>query len=96
MAPYTLQTLPDLEKEVFEWEQKYKAIDSLDNLRQKITHLKNEIAWALIHEKEKVEYSDHLSFRTYFQSPNEPAAYVRTLVLPRNQLNVTLLLHRLW
>ena len=34
-------------------EQKYKAIMSLDDLRDKVKALKHELAWAFVVEKEK-------------------------------------------
>ena len=49
-----LQTLPTLEKEVTEWEHKYKALSSLKNLQNKLEKLKEEFIWALISEQEKV------------------------------------------
>ncbi|KAJ8311272.1 hypothetical protein KUTeg_011176 [Tegillarca granosa] len=45
--------LPKLEKEVLDWEQKFKALDCLDNLQEKVRKLKNEMAWSCVIEKEK-------------------------------------------
>ena len=41
---------------MFEWEQKYKALASLEDLKKKVQRLKDEMAWALISEKEKVNH----------------------------------------
>ena len=54
--PIQLQTLPTLQQEVMEWEQKFKSLQSLDSLRTKVDQLKNEMAWALVHEREKVSH----------------------------------------
>ncbi|KAK3592068.1 hypothetical protein CHS0354_019324 [Potamilus streckersoni] len=48
-----IQTLPKLEKEVLQWEQKFKALNAIDNLREKTKRLKDEMAWAFVIEKEK-------------------------------------------
>ena len=48
------QTLPKLEKEVLDWEQKYKSLTAIDDLRKKMAALKNELAWAWVIDKEKV------------------------------------------
>ncbi|XP_074643898.1 structural maintenance of chromosomes protein 6-like isoform X2 [Tubulanus polymorphus] len=45
--------LPELEREVEDWEQKFRAICSLDDLKLKVDQLRNEVAWALVHAKEK-------------------------------------------
>ncbi|XP_041357126.1 structural maintenance of chromosomes protein 6-like isoform X2 [Gigantopelta aegis] len=47
------KTLPSLEREVLEWEQKFKALDALEELRDKVKKLKHEMAWAFVCEKEK-------------------------------------------
>ncbi|KAK2167667.1 hypothetical protein LSH36_25g01011 [Paralvinella palmiformis] len=47
------QTLPTLEKEVSEWEHKYKALTSLKNLQSRMEKLKDELIWALVSEQEK-------------------------------------------
>ena len=52
---YCPQTLPKLEKEVFDWEQKYKSLTAIDELKNKVKQLKNELAWAWVIEKEKVQ-----------------------------------------
>ncbi len=49
-----LQTLPTIEKEVFEWQQKYKALQGLEDLKEKVEKLKREMAWAHILVREKV------------------------------------------
>ena len=46
--------LPKLEKEVLEWEQKYKSLTAIDDLKKKIDKLKEEMAWAFVIDKEKV------------------------------------------
>ncbi|XP_064625837.1 structural maintenance of chromosomes protein 6-like isoform X2 [Lineus longissimus] len=45
--------IPQLEKEVQEWQQKFKAVLGLDELRKKVEELKKEMAWALVANKEK-------------------------------------------
>ncbi|KAL5021926.1 hypothetical protein ScPMuIL_001081, partial [Solemya velum] len=47
------QTLPHLEEEVLEWEQKFKALDALDELKTKVQQLKEEMAWSFVIEKER-------------------------------------------
>ena len=47
------QMLPKLEKEVLEWEQKYKSLTAIDDLKKKIDKLKEEMAWAFVIDKEK-------------------------------------------
>ena len=54
--------LPSLEREVLEWEQKFKALDALDELRDKVVKLKHEMAWAFVCEKEKVSLFWHLLY----------------------------------
>lgn len=46
------ETMTDLKKQVHEWEKKYNAVKSLDNLRDRIEKLKHEMAWAQVIEKE--------------------------------------------
>lgn len=48
------QHLPKLQKEVSDWEQKFKAFEAIEDLRKKIGNLKDEMAWAVVSEKEKV------------------------------------------
>ncbi|XP_045158887.2 structural maintenance of chromosomes protein 6-like isoform X2 [Mercenaria mercenaria] len=48
-----MQTLPKLEKEVLDWEQKYKSLTAIKELENKTKRLKEEMAWALVIEKEK-------------------------------------------
>jgi len=48
------QMMPALEKEVLAWERKYRALTAVDDLREKVKRLNNELAWALVAEKEKV------------------------------------------
>ncbi|CAC5418017.1 SMC6 [Mytilus coruscus] len=45
--------LPKLEKEVLEWEQKFKSLTAIDDLKKKIDRLKEDMAWAFVIEKEK-------------------------------------------
>ncbi|XP_052075729.1 structural maintenance of chromosomes protein 6-like isoform X4 [Mytilus californianus] len=47
------QMLPKLEKEVLEWEQKFKSLTAIDDLKRKIDRLKEDMAWAFVIEKEK-------------------------------------------
>ncbi len=49
------ETLPNLEREVFEWEEKYKALTSIEDLKEKVDKLKEELIWAVICEREKVQ-----------------------------------------
>lgn len=46
--------LPKLEKEVLDWEQKFKSLTAIDDLKKKIDRLKEDMAWAFVSEKEKV------------------------------------------
>lgn len=45
-----------LEKEVLQWEQKFKSLTAVDDLKDKIQRLRNELAWSLVIQKEKVKY----------------------------------------
>ena len=45
--------MPLLKKEVLEWEQKYKALSSIEELRKKVQRLKEELAWSHVVAKEK-------------------------------------------
>ncbi|XP_048256019.1 structural maintenance of chromosomes protein 6-like isoform X1 [Haliotis rufescens] len=47
------RTLPTLEKEVLEWEHKFKSLDAIDELKKNVKHLKNEMAWSLVAAKER-------------------------------------------
>lgn len=47
--------LPKLGETVLEWEQKFKSLTAIDDLRKKIDRLKEEMAWAFVIEKEKVK-----------------------------------------
>ncbi|OPL33102.1 hypothetical protein AM593_08755, partial [Mytilus galloprovincialis] len=47
------QMLPKLEKEVLDWEQKFKSLTAIDDLKKKIDRLKEDMAWAFVSEKEK-------------------------------------------
>ncbi|XP_067678031.1 structural maintenance of chromosomes protein 6-like isoform X2 [Haliotis asinina] len=47
------KTLPVLEKEVLEWEHKFKSLDAIDELKKKVKNLKNEMAWSLVAAKER-------------------------------------------
>ena len=49
-----VKTLPEMEKEVKIFEQRYNACTSLEKLAKKIEHLRKEMAWALVYEREKV------------------------------------------
>lgn len=46
--------MPILEKEVLEWEQKYKSLTAIKELQNKIKFLKDNMAWAFVIEKERV------------------------------------------
>ena len=46
--------MPQMQAEVKQWEQKYKALMSLDDLRKKVDKLKQEMAWSQVYEFEKV------------------------------------------
>lgn len=45
-----------MEKDLLHWRQKFEACESLDTLKDKIFNLKQELAWAIIGEKERVGY----------------------------------------
>lgn len=47
------QSLPILEAEVLEWEQKYKSLTAIKELQNKIKDLKDSMAWAFVMEKER-------------------------------------------
>ncbi|ESP03334.1 hypothetical protein LOTGIDRAFT_137540, partial [Lottia gigantea] len=47
------KTLPILEKEVLKWEQRFKAFNALDMLKERVKQLKNELAWSIVCDKEK-------------------------------------------
>lgn len=49
-----LQTVPVLKQNVADLEGKFKAFDAIEDLREKIKDLKNEMAWAIVAEREKV------------------------------------------
>ena len=42
------ETLPHLEAELKAWEKKAKAFASIDDLRVKVSNLKNELVWTLV------------------------------------------------
>ena len=48
--------LPKLEKEVFEWENKYKAMEAIKRSKEKVKALKNELAWSYVHAAEEVRF----------------------------------------
>ena len=54
----SLQSLPSLEKEVAELEQKFKALAAVDGLKERVKALQDELAWAIVHKKEKVWISN--------------------------------------
>jgi hypothetical protein len=64
------QSLPKLEAEVIDWEQKFKALEALDSLKEKVKRLKNEMAWAFVTEKEKVCYKYAYIFTFHLQNLN--------------------------
>ncbi|OWF41408.1 Structural maintenance of chromosomes protein 6 [Mizuhopecten yessoensis] len=47
------QSLPILEREVLDWEQKYKSLTAIKELQNKIKELKDSMAWAFVMEKER-------------------------------------------
>ncbi|XP_060083255.1 structural maintenance of chromosomes protein 6-like [Ylistrum balloti] len=47
------QSLPILEKEVLDWERKYKSLTAIKELQNKIKELKDSMAWAFVMEKER-------------------------------------------
>ena len=49
-----LKTLPALKEEVLRWEEKFKNLGTVTDLKEKVTALKHEMAWAFVAEKEKV------------------------------------------
>ena len=46
--------MPELEKEVKQWKAKLKSFDAIEDLRHKLTDLKNDMAWAIVIGKGKV------------------------------------------
>ncbi|KAL4235898.1 Structural maintenance of chromosomes protein 6 [Mactra antiquata] len=48
-----VQTLPKLEKDVLELAQKFKALTAINDLAEKMSKLKQELAWSFVIEKEK-------------------------------------------
>ena len=42
------ETLPHLETELKTWEKKAKAFASIDDLKTKVSGLKNELVWTLV------------------------------------------------
>ena len=42
------QVLPALEKEVREWEQKFRVMDAIKNAKDKLKRLKQEMAWSYV------------------------------------------------
>ena len=51
---HLFQTLCKMNKEVKVWQSKFKNLAALSDLKIKVTKLKNELAWALVAEKERV------------------------------------------
>ncbi|GFN77299.1 structural maintenance of chromosomes protein 6, partial [Plakobranchus ocellatus] len=47
------QTLDTMRKDVKVWESKYKNLAALSELKIKVTKLKNELAWALVADRER-------------------------------------------
>lgn len=47
------ETLPELEKEVNEWKQKWEFYQSLKKQQDKLSYLRNEFAWAYVAVKER-------------------------------------------
>lgn len=47
------QTLDKMRKEVRIWQSKFKNLAALSDLKIKVTNLKNEMAWALVAERER-------------------------------------------
>jgi chromosome segregation ATPase len=45
--------LPKLEQELFEWEDKYKKCQSVDNLKKRLNGLMGEYTWSSVIEVEK-------------------------------------------
>lgn len=54
-----MQSVPSLKKEVEEWEQKYKSLESLGKLKEKVENLKNQMAWAFV-AQQKRQHEDAL------------------------------------
>ncbi|XP_076440367.1 structural maintenance of chromosomes protein 6-like isoform X2 [Babylonia areolata] len=47
------KTLPALRHEVDKWEEKFKNLGTISDLKEKVKKLKHEMAWAFVVEKEK-------------------------------------------
>nr|KAG5698335.1 hypothetical protein BaRGS_010921 [Batillaria attramentaria] len=45
--------MPKLKAEVCKWEDKFKNLGAISDLREKVKSLKQEMAWAFVYEKEK-------------------------------------------
>ena len=50
------------------WEDKFKNLGTIDDLKQKVKALKHEMAWAFVVEKEKVRQLAESSFAVILSS----------------------------
>ena len=50
------------------WEDKFKNLGTIDDLKQKVKALKHEMAWAFVVEKEKVRQLAQSSFAVILSS----------------------------
>ena len=46
--------MPKLEKEVRDWEHKFKAMDAIKDAKSKVKALKNEMAWSYVNATKTV------------------------------------------
>lgn len=65
---------------MFHWKQKFDACGSLDALKDKISNLKKELAWAIIGETERVS----ALFITSYISEAHLIAITTTIVIWQN------------
>ena len=49
-----------MKSEVRQWETKFKNMMAIGELKKKVKKLKNEMAWALVNQKERVSFSGHI------------------------------------
>ncbi|XP_056019651.1 structural maintenance of chromosomes protein 6-like isoform X2 [Ostrea edulis] len=87
------QTLPTLEKEVLEWEQKFKSLTALDELKSKMEKRKQELAWAFVISRErevqqmqKNLHQEESRIPKFKQKVEEAKAKVESCIQKHNEL----------
>eukprot|EP00105_Crassostrea_gigas_P004900 XP_011418269.1 PREDICTED: structural maintenance of chromosomes protein 6 isoform X1 [Crassostrea gigas] len=87
------QTLPTLEKEVLDWEQKFKSLTALDELKGKMEKRKQELAWAFVISRErdlqqmqKCLQQEESRIPKFKQKVEEAKAKVETCIQKHNEL----------